>query len=190
MKKIIILFIALICYSSYGQFGNRNQGNRQNQRQRQMTQTPREQPKFKYEVEKFLGIVIYDIEKSAKKSKIKLSSKEGKIFSKTLMAYNKEIKAIRRINSFTLRSTREMVENFQRNAQKTGDAAGQKKIQETMMASLKPISKILKVKDLTLDKTLKNLLSAKQYKKWIKYNRKLYKVFPEKEEKEEENGEQ
>ena len=62
MKKIIILFIALISYSSYSQFGNRNQGNRQNQRQRQMPQTPREPPKFKYEVEKFLGIVIYDID--------------------------------------------------------------------------------------------------------------------------------
>lgn len=190
MKKIIILFIALISYSSYSQFGNRNQGNRQNQRQRQMPQTPREPPKFKYEVEKFLGIVIYDIEKAAKKSKIKLSSKEGQIFSKTLVAYNKEIKAIRRINSFTIRSTREMVESFQQNAQKTGDATGQKKIQETMMASLKPISEILKTKDLKLDKTLSELLSAKQYKKWIKFNRKLYKVFPEKEEDKEENEKQ
>ena len=113
MKKIIILFIVLISYSSYSQFGNRNQGNRQNQRQQQIPQTPREPPEFKYEIEKYLGIVIYDIEKVAKKSKIKLSSAEGKKFSSTLISYNKEIKAIRRINSFTLRSTREMIENFE-----------------------------------------------------------------------------
>jgi hypothetical protein len=186
MKKILILFIVLISYSSYSQFGNRNQGNRQNQRQQQMPQTPREAPEFKYEIEKFLGIVIYDIEKAAKKSKIKLSSTEGKKFSNTLTAYNKEIKAIRRINSFTLKSTKEMVENFQKNAQKTGDASGQKKIQETMLTSLKPITTILKTKDLALDKTLRDILSSRQYKKWIKYNRKLYKAFPEEAEEEEE----
>jgi hypothetical protein len=74
-----------------------------------------------------------------------------------------------------------MVENFQRNAQKTGDASGQKKIQETMTENLKPISEILKTKDLELDKKMKTLLSEKQYEKWIKYNRKLYKVFPKEE---------
>jgi hypothetical protein len=181
MKKIIVLFIALISYSTYSQFGNRNQGNSQNMRQRQMTQTPTQAPKFKYEVEKYLGIVVYDIEKAAKKSKIKLTSDTGREFSTTITAYNKEIKDLRRINSFTLRSTREMVENFQRNAQKTGDASGQKKIQETMTENLKPISEILKTKDLELDKKMKTLLSEKQYEKWIKYNRKLYKVFPKEE---------
>ena len=188
MKKIIILCIGLISYSSFSQFGNRNQGNRQNQRQnqrqRQMTQTPREAPEFKYEIEKYLGIVIYDIERAAKKSKIKRSSTKGKKFSSILTAYNKEIKAIRRINSFTLRSTKEMVESFQKNSQKTGDATGQRRVQETMRASLKPITDILETKDLVLDKKIRELLSAKQYKKWIKYNRKLFKAFPKKDEEE------
>ena len=75
-----------------------------------------------------------------------------------------------------------MIENFEKNRQKTGDASGQKKIQETMMASLKPITTILKTKDLLLDKKIRALLSAKQYKKWIKYNKKLYKVFPKEDE--------
>ena len=183
MKKIIVLFIALISYSSHSQYGGRNQGNRQNQRQQQMTQTPRNPPKFNYEIEKYLGIVIYDIKKAAKKSNIKLTSKEGEKFSKTLTKYNKDIKDIRRINSFTLKSNKEMVENFQRNAQKTRDASGQKQIQKTMAESLKPISDTLKTEDLKLDKTMKELLSDKQYKKWIKYNRKLYKFFPKVEEK-------
>ncbi|UAM97698.1 hypothetical protein K8354_15575 [Polaribacter litorisediminis] len=178
MKKVILLFITLISYSTYSQFNNMNQGNRQNLRQRQMPQTPRQAPEFKYEVEKYLGIVVYDIERAAKKSKIKRTSDTGKAFSKTLTAYNREIKDLRRINSFTLRSTREMVENFQRNAQKTGDASGQKKVQETMAENLKPISEVLKTKDLELDKKMKTILSKKQYEKWINYNRKLFKVFP------------
>jgi hypothetical protein len=178
MKKVILLFIILVSHSTYSQFGNRNQGNRQNMRQRQMTETPRQAPEFKYEVEKYLGIVVYDIEQAAKKSKIKLTSDTGKTFSTTLTAYNRDIKDLRRINSFTLRSTREMVENFQRNAQKTGDASDQKKVQETMAENLKPISNVLKIKDLELDKKMKTILSDKQYEKWVKYNRKLYKAFP------------
>jgi hypothetical protein len=50
-----------------------------------------------------------------------------------------------------------------------------------MTENLKPISEILKTKDLELDKKMKTLLSEKQYEKWIKYNRKLYKVFPKEE---------
>ncbi|TXD52766.1 MULTISPECIES: hypothetical protein [unclassified Polaribacter] len=183
MRKLLILFLTLSSFITHSQFRG---GNQQNRRQQEMTQTPREAPKFKYEVEKYLGIVIYDIEKAAKKSKIKLSSDVGKKFSNTLTAYNKEIAAIRRINSFTLRSTKEMVENFQANAQKTRDASGQKKIQETMMESLKPISEILKKKDLQLDSTISDLLTERQYKKWVKYNRKLYKVIPTQEEEEKE----
>jgi hypothetical protein len=181
MKKLLILFLTLSSFITYSQFGGRNQ---RNQRQRQMPQTPQKAPEPNFQVEKYLGIIIYDIEKAAKKSKIKMSSDEGKKFSQTLIAYNKEIKAIRRINSFTLRSTKEMVENFQKNAQQNRDPTGQKKMQKTMMANLKPISAILKTKDLKLDGTIKEFLSERQYKKWIKYNRKLYKVFPTEETEE------
>ena len=186
MKKLCILFLTLSSFITYSQMGGMNRQNQRQRQRQQMPQTPREPPKFNYKIEKYLGIVIYNIEKAAKKSKVKLKSEEGKKFFSILTAYNKDIKDIRRINSFTLRSTKEMVENFQRNAQKTGDASGQKKIQETMMESLKPISETLKTEDLKLDKTMKELLSEKQYKKWIKYNRKLYKVFPKVEEVEKE----
>ncbi|PQJ79966.1 hypothetical protein [Polaribacter porphyrae] len=178
MKKYIFLLFVFTSFIAQSQFGN--QGMR-GQRQRQMPQTQQKPPEPNYEVEKYLGIVVYDIEKAAKKSKIKLSSDVGKAFSKTLTVYNKKIKDLRRINSFTLKTTKEMVENFQRNARKTGDLSDQKRVNETMTKNLKPISESLKIEDLKLDKKLKGLLSEKQYKKWIKYNRKLYKVFPKEE---------
>ena len=60
---------------------------------------------------------------------------------------------------------------------KTGDFSNQPKVIKTMNENLKPISETLKKEDLIFDKKIKNLLSEKQYKKWIKYNKKLNKVF-------------
>ena len=51
-----------------------------------------------------------------------------------------------------------------------------------MVENLKPIAETLKTEDLKLVKSLKELLSEKQYGKWIKYNRKQGKFFPKEEE--------
>lgn len=151
---------------------------RNGMRQRQLPQTQQRQaPKPNFEVEKYLGIVIYDIKKAAKKSSIRLTSNEGKAFSNALTKYNKDIKDIKRINSFLLRSTKEMVENFQKKAMKTGDFSNQPKMVKKLNENLKPISETLKKEDKELDKVIKKLLSEKQYKKWIKYNKKLNKFF-------------
>ena len=184
MKKIFLLLILGCAFTAEAQYGNGNgnNGQRQNMRRTQMMQMQQEAPKPNFDVKNYLGIVTYDIKKAAKKSSIKLSSTEGKQFSTILTKYNKEIKDITRINSFLLKSTKEMVENFQKKAMKTRDFSKQPKIQKTMNETLKPISKILKEEDLKLDTTIKALLSKKQYKKWIKYNNKrLYKFFDKKE---------
>lgn len=173
MKKnlyFLFLFISLI---SYGQYGNQR-----SQRQRQMTQTPREAPKPNFEVKKYIGIIVYDIPKTAKKSSIKLSSKQGKQFSKIITDYNKSTQDITRINTFVLRSTKEMLESFHKKALKSGDFSNQPKVYKKMVENLKPISEIIKKEDKELDKKIKALLSKKQYKKWIKYNKRLNKIFP------------
>lgn len=174
MKKYVILLILFISYSTYSQYGNNR-----NQRQRQMAPSTPRTVKPNFDVDKYIGLVIYDVEKAAKKSKVKLKSDEGKKFSETLTVYNKKIKDMRRINSFTLRSTKDLVENFQKEASKSGDLSNQLTVQKTMMANLKPITETLKEEDKKLDTTMKAILSQKQYKKWIKYNKKLNKIFPE-----------
>jgi hypothetical protein len=75
-----------------------------------------------------------------------------------------------------------MIDNFQKKALETGDFSNQVQIQKTMGENLKPISETLKVEDRKLDLSMREILSKKQYKKWIKYNRKIYKVFPKVEE--------
>lgn len=176
MKKLLIFCFVFTSLLTYSQFNN---GGMRNQRQRQqLPQTQQAAPEPDFKVERYVGIVIYDIEKAAKKSSIKLKSKEGKVFSKTLTAYNKEIKDIRRINSFTLRSTKEMVDNFQKMAMESRDFSQQTAIQKKMIENLKPLAETLKGEDKKLDASLKEILSEKQYKKWIKYNRKKGKIFP------------
>lgn len=186
MKKYILLLFVFTNLMAHSQFNN---GGIRNQRQSRMNEAPRQAPEPKFEVEKYLGILIYDIEKFAKKSSVKLSSEEGKKFSEVLTKFNKKLDDFRRINSFTLDSTRDMVENFQKNAQKSGDFSERTNIQKKMTENLKPISETLRIYDKELDTTMKEILSEKQYKKWIKYNRKNYKVFPEEdvENEEEEN---
>lgn len=171
MRKLILIFTLAFTTISYGQMRN-------GQGQRQMRQPQQEAPKPKFEVEKYVGVIIYDIKKAAKKSSVKLSSKEGVTFSKILTMHNKDINDIKRINSFLLRSTKEMVESYQKQAMKTGDISNQQKVMKTMNENLKPIAETIKKEDKKLDKAMKTLLSKKQYKKWIKYNRKMYKVFP------------
>jgi hypothetical protein len=180
MKKIFLLLVLACSINLQAQYGYGN--NRQNQRQRQMPQAEQKAPEPDFPIEKYLGIVNYNIEKTAKKTGVKLSSKEGKEFSSILTKYNKDIKDIKRINSFLLKSTKDMVDNFQKKSMSTGDFSNQKKIGEKMTENLKPISEILKQEDKKLLNSIKNLLTEKQYKKWIKYNKKINKVFPKEKE--------
>lgn len=178
MKKFILLIILTCSISAQAQYGY---GNNQRQQQRGIPQTKEKAPEPNFEIEKYLGIIVYDIEKTAKKSSIKLKSEEGKQFSKILTKYNKDIKDITRINSFLLRSTKEMVDNYQKKAIKSGDFSKQVEVQKKLSKNLKPLNETLIDEDKKLDKTIKTLLSEKQYKKWIRYNKKMYKIFPKEE---------
>ncbi|WP_339662261.1 hypothetical protein [uncultured Polaribacter sp.] len=181
MKKLLLLLILGCAFTAEAQYGN-GYGTNQRRRQSDMIQTQEKAPEPNFEIEKYLGIVVYDIEKAAKKSKVKLASKEGKLFSKTLTDYNKDLKDITRINSFLLRSTKEMVENYQKSAAKSGDFSNRTEVLKTMNENLEPLSNTLKMEDKKLDATMKNILSEKQYKKWINYNKKLNKIFPKEDE--------
>lgn len=180
MKKYIILLFIFTSLLLQGQFNPTNGRNNQRQRQQrqQIPQATQKAPEPNFQIEKYLGIIVYDLKKVSKKSSVKLSSKEGKQFAKILTKYNKDIKGITRINSFLLRSTKEMVESFQKKSRKTGDFSNQPKIQKTMVENLKPISAALKDEDKKLNNLMKRLLSEKQYKKWLKYNKKMSKIFP------------
>lgn len=175
MKKLLFCLILGFGFAAQAQYGY---GNGQMQRQRQPIQAPQEPPEPNFKVKEFIGIIVYDIEKATKKTGVKKASKKGKEFSKILIEYNKETKDITRINSFLLRSTKEMVESFQKSAMKNRDYSDQARVQKEMISRLKPIGEAIKEEDKKLNTAIKNLLTEKQYKKWIKYNRKKNKTLP------------
>jgi len=109
MKNIIFFLVFGSAFTVHAQYGY---GNGQRQQQRQTVQAPQRAPKPNFDVRKHVGIIVYETEKAAKKSGIKLKSKQGDKFYKIVTDYNKSIKDITRINSFLLRSTKDMVEGF------------------------------------------------------------------------------
>lgn len=135
-------------------------------------QANNEEPEFN--IHEYVGIFDYNIKKSAKKSSIKLSTKAGIQFSTFLKNHNKKTKDIARINSFILKSTKDMVENFQKNVLKTGDFSNQEKVAKELQTNMKPIYLLLKNENDSLNKKMKNLLSEKQLKKWSKYNKNVF----------------
>jgi len=177
MKNLILLFILFFAFNIQAQYSGLGNRNNSRQRQSQMMQTEQKVPEPDFPIEKYLGIISYDIEKAAKKTGVKLSSEEGQEFSKILTKYNKDTKDIIRINSFLIDSSKDMIDNFQKNARKTGDYSDQAKVQKKMIEDLKPFSNTLKQEDEKLIASMKSLLSEKKYNKWIKYNRKIYKFF-------------
>jgi Na+/phosphate symporter len=176
MKKIILLLIVGATFTAQAQYRN---GQRQGQRQSLQPRTQQKPPKPKFEPEKYLNIITYDIKKTAKKSGVKLSSEQGETFAKILTTHNKSIKDISRINSFTFKSMKKLAENSQTIAQKSGDYSELRNVQKTVDKNFKPIIKTLKEEDKELNLSVKKLLQKKQYKKWIKYNKKLNKSFSE-----------
>ena len=71
-----------------------------------------------------------------------------------------------------------MIDNYQKETRKTGDYSNQNKVKVKMNENLKSLTETLKKEDKILDTSIKKILSKKQYKKWIKYNKKIYKIFP------------
>jgi hydroxymethylpyrimidine/phosphomethylpyrimidine kinase len=118
----------------------------------------------------------YNVKKSAKKTSVKLNTKEGEQFSKLLTNHNKKIKDIERINSFILKSTKEMVENFQKNVLKTGNLSNQQKVAKELKENTLPIYKLLKQENDLLNNEMNEFLSEKQLKKWKKYNKNLFPI--------------
>ena len=167
MKKIIFLCLLFMSTTLLAQFGNR-----QNQRQRQYPRA-QESRKPKFDAKKYLGFIHYDIEKAAKKTGVKTSSEVGKKFVKILKEYNKTTNQIQRINSFTLKSMKELVESTQKKVMDGGDSSTMQNVQKTVQESFKPIASTLKEERKKLNKTLEALLSKNQFKKWEKFDHKV-----------------
>lgn len=171
MKKYIFLILTLFIFTTIdAQFGQRR--NRSS-----IPQTNNQKPKIPdFNAEKAVGLVIYDVEKTIKKIGLKKSSEKGKKVTSLFNTLNKEMKQISRINSFTFSEAKRKMKFAQQKAQDSGDYSTLKTVYTEVGKSFEPILATLKEKEAAFDKSLKPILSEKQFKKWEKYRLKAKKA--------------
>lgn len=130
------------------------------------SQEPPKMPKFI--AKNAANIFYYDSNEVAEKVKIKKDEIEN-LTKKSLRIYNNKIKDISFLNFQKLRDLEMIVNTMGEQASSNRDLAMKirKKIQETIL----PIRDSIKIKEGELNKSLEDVLSKKQYKKWIKYQK-------------------
>ena len=175
MKKIILLLLLFFSYSISAQYYN-NRDSRRRTRIQNTHVDKRPDNSSVFNINRYLGIVIYDSEKAVKKIGLKPKSEKGKKVKALITEFNKSLKQVIRINTFTFKEVKNYVEASAKKAKKTGDYSEGEKVQKTLKDTLKPFADILEEKETDLDNSLKEILSEKKYKKWNKFKKKAKKT--------------
>ena len=173
IKQVLFIFLFFSVFYAEAQYNSQF-----NRRQSMQPRQPRaaQQPRApKIDVEKAVGLIIYNIEKVTKKTGIKKSSDTYPKFSSILNSYNKELKQIKRINTFLFSEGKSKMEAAQKEAIKNSDYTPLQIANKEVTESFKPIISIIEEKDEKLNLKLEEILSTKQLKKWKKYNASIKK---------------
>lgn len=163
IRNVIILLFVVFSLSAEAQLVNR--------RTRTLDRTPgtttaQKLPEFN--VEKAVGLTIYEMERVAKKLGLKKSSETLTKVTSIINKFNKSQKELARINSFSFSQAKTKIEAAQKEVLKTREYAVLEKAYKEVSEGFKPISKQIEEKEKTLDESLKSVLSEKQFKKWKK----------------------
>ena len=145
-------------------------------RQRVVDRTPgttsaQRNPEFN--VERAIGLTIYDIERVTKKIGVKKSKDNHKKVVKIFKDFNKEMNQVKRINGFLLSQAKTKVEAAQTQVLETREYSILEKAYKEVSEGFKPITAEIKTQEEALDKKLKEALSEKQFKKWKNLQRKM-----------------
>lgn len=167
MKKLIFLLLIFVGFSTYAQFRQPGRGIRQSQDPNQVQAAP-----FEFNPQKVIGITTYDVERAAKKIGLSGNKPEFKSFKDTILKFNKDIKDLSRINSFTFTQVKNNVESAQKLATESRDFSILQNAYKEASETFEPIVKIVTDKEKSLDESLKSFLSKKQFDKWLKYKAK------------------
>ena len=173
IKQVLFIFLFFSVFYAEAQYNSQF-----NRRQSMQPRQPRaaQQPRApKIDVEKAVGLIIYNIEKVTKKTGIKKSSDTYLKFSSILNSYNKELKQIKRINTFLFSEGKSKMEAAQKEAIKNRDYTPLQIANKEVTESFKPIISTIEEKSKKLNLKLEEILSVKQLKKWKKYNASIKK---------------
>lgn len=171
MKKYLILFALLFFTVLVSAQFNRNSN--RNRRAIPNTRTPQKPPEFN--LQKTIGLNIYDIEKALKKIGVKKSDDKFVEVTSVFRTFNKKNKELSRLNSFAFSEVKNSIEYAQKQTRKTRDVSFVQKAYKEMGITFKDLIKKLADREKQLDVTLQPLLSKKQFKKWKKYKIRVWR---------------
>ncbi len=160
MKKYLFLVLLLFHYSfSFAQMKGQKSG---------QAQAQSSMPKFN--AKNFAGILRYDTEKIYKKLKIKDSGLQNKI-NKFISVYNKKIDEILFLNTPKLEKIEREV-NLQREiAMANKDREAMMLAMEQARKELAPVKEEVIIANKSLNLEMSKILTEKQYKKWLKFQK-------------------
>ncbi|MDG2444485.1 MAG: hypothetical protein P8M14_03445 [Flavobacteriaceae bacterium] len=174
-KKTLLIVVLLFSITAEAQYGSRY-GSQYNRRQSMQPRQPRAAQQSRVpeiDVEKAVGLVFYNTEKVSKKIGVKKSSDAFIKITSIFNLFNKELKQIKRINTFLFSEGKSKMEAAQKETIKSRDYSALQKANKEVTESFKPIIKVIEDKEKKLDLDLKEFLSEKQQKKWVKYKENL-----------------
>ena len=173
MKNIFIVLIIFLTFNLYAQppgggGGRRSQG--------QNPQSEQSQEVKKFSASDAAGLFYYDIEKVVKKIKVK-DEKSQYAVKKALRNYNFRIKEILFLNSENLSGLDLVISSLpkpskeERNQSSEDKSAENNDRRKIIGNIIGPIRKEVKVHETELNQILEDILSEKQQKKWLKYQK-------------------
>ena len=175
IKKTLLIAILIFSITAEAQYGSRY-GSQYNRRQSMQPRQPRAAQQSRVpeiDVEKAVGMVFYNTEKVSKKIGVKKSSDVFIKITSIFNLFNKELKQIKRINTFLFSEGKSKMEAAQKETIKSRDFTALQKANKEVTESFKPIIKVIEDKEKKLELDLKEVLTGKQQKKWIKYKENL-----------------
>ena len=162
MKRFIfqILFIVLFSTTLVAQMGGPPQGGQ--------GQGAAERPKFNSR--NAAGIFYYDIDETVEELKIKSEEKDRAV-AKALKLYNKEVKKLEFLNTQNFNDIDLLMNLWMSGAGKNGEKPKEAEGQDHLKSVIKDVRDKLKEEGKKLNETMEVVLSEKQLKKWIKYQK-------------------
>ena len=155
IKQVLFIFLFFSVFFAEAQYNSQF-----NRRQSMQPRQPRaaQQPRApKIDVEKAVGLIFYNIEKVTKKTGIKKSSDTYPKFSSILNSYNKELKQIKRINTFLFSEGKSKMEAAQKEAIKNRDYTALQIANKEVTESFKPIISTIEEKNKKLNLKLEEI---------------------------------
>jgi len=124
------------------------------------------------------GIIMYDADEAIKKIKIKKEPQKFSTF-KAISFYNNKINEIKTFNYLVFNDVKSFITKKTNEVKLTNDYRSMKEARLKIQEMLDPIRSKVKVQDSILNTNLEKELTAKQYKKWVKYKKiQLKKLQP------------